>query len=105
MFIPTIKVTHLSRRSSKMNKLRIYTPQDVAWGYRHHKRKIYNITIKAIPSVINLETIISFDIDKLKSRNGASVLDALVKLINSAPALHNRETESKQCHPDCFGIV
>ena len=69
----------MTRNSIKSNKLRnVNTVRD---GTGNEKREIYYVKIKVIALIIFLDETNPFEIDKCKSKNGASVFEALALLI------------------------
>ena len=66
----------MARHSSKSSKLG-NTVRGITGNGPIQKRKIYYIKIKVIALIINFDETNPFEIDKCKSRNGASVLEAL----------------------------
>ena len=68
----------MTRHSSKPNKLRNINPVRGRTGnVTIQKWKIYDIKIKVIALIINLDETNPFEIDKCKSKNGASVSEVL----------------------------
>ena len=69
--------SHMTRHSSKSNKLKNVNPVRGRTGNVSIQRRIiYYVKIKVI-SAINLDETNPFEIDKCKTKNEASVSDAL----------------------------
>ena len=84
-FITVIEISHMTRHSSKPNRLRDVNPVRGRTGnVIIQKWKMYDIKIKVNALIINLDETNPFEIDKCKSKNEASVSEVLALFICSS---------------------
>ena len=77
-----IQIFYTTTHSSKSYKMRnIHSIRGTTWNIAIQKGKIYNIKIKVIAFIINLEDRQPLEIDTCKSKKGASVSKVLALLL------------------------